>query len=68
MLQLIGYGAQGVTLSLVETVSAITEDCSMATQSHQLVQIGKRMPQHPVALLPGIREAVAAQWRERATA
>ena len=68
MLQLIGYGARGVTLSLVETASAIIEGRSTATQSHQLVQIGKRMPQRPMALLPGIREAVAAQWRKRATA
>ena len=59
-LQLFGYGAKGMTLSMVETAIAITDGRITAAQIHQLVQIGKRVLQHPVELLPGIRAAVEA--------
>lgn len=59
-LKLFGYGAKGMTLSMVETAIAITEGRICAADIHQLVEIGKTILQHPVELLPGIREAVAA--------
>ena len=59
-LQLFGYGAKGMTLSMVETAIVITDGRITAAEIHQLVQIGKRVLQHPVELLPGIRAAVAA--------
>ncbi|RDS82820.1 HAD family hydrolase [Dyella monticola] len=59
-LKLFGYGAKGMTLSMVETAIAITEGRICATDIHQLVEIGKTILQHPVELLPGIRDAVAA--------
>lgn len=59
-LKLFGYGAKGMTLSMVETAIAITEGRISAADIHQLVEIGKTVLQHPVELLPGVREAVAA--------
>ena len=59
-LKLFGYGAKGMTLSMVETAIAITEGRISATDIHQLVEIGKTVLQHPVELLPGVRDAVAA--------
>ena len=59
-LKLFGYGAKGMTLSMVETAIAITEGCISAADIHQLVEIGKTVLQHPVELLPGVRDAVAA--------
>lgn len=57
---LFGYGAKGMTLSMVETAIALSDGRISAQDIHRLVEIGKRVLQHPVELLPGIREAVAA--------
>lgn len=59
-LALFGYGAKGMTLSMVETAIAITGGRITAADIHRLVEIGKDVLQHPVELLPDIREAVAA--------
>ena len=59
-LKLFGYGAKGMTLSMVETAIAITAGRICAADIHALVEIGKTVLQHPVELLPGVREAVAA--------
>jgi putative hydrolase of the HAD superfamily len=59
-LKLFGYGAKGMTLSMVETAIAITGGHISAADIHQLVELGKRVLQHPVELLPGIREAIEA--------
>jgi putative hydrolase of the HAD superfamily len=59
-LKLFGYGAKGMTLSMVETAIAITEGAISAKDIHRLVETGKNILQHPVELLPGVREAVAA--------
>jgi putative hydrolase of the HAD superfamily len=57
-LKLFGYGAKGMTLSMVETAITITDARISATDIHRLVEIGKRVLQHPVELLPGIRAAI----------
>lgn len=59
-LQLFGYGAKGMALSMVETAIAVTDGRIGSTDIHRLIEIGKRVLQHPVELLPGIREAVEA--------
>jgi putative hydrolase of the HAD superfamily len=59
-LQLFGYGAKGMTLSMVETAIAITDGRISARDIHRLVELGKGVLQHPVELLPGIRAAVEA--------
>ncbi|GAB2586447.1 HAD family hydrolase [Dyella jejuensis] len=59
-LKLFGYGAKGMTLSMVETAIAMTDGRISANDIHQLVEAGKTILQHPVELLPGVREAIAA--------
>jgi putative hydrolase of the HAD superfamily len=64
-LELFGYGAKGMALSMVETAITITDQRITAADIHQLIELGKSVLQHPVELLPGIREAVetvAAQY------
>jgi putative hydrolase of the HAD superfamily len=64
-LALFGYGAKGMTLSMVEAAIAITEARISARDLHRIVELGKAILQHPVELLPGIREAVEEIARER---
>ena len=59
-LKLFGYGAKGMALSMVETAIAISDGRISAADIHRLVELGKTVLQHPVELLPGIREAVEA--------
>jgi len=64
-LKLFGYGAKGMALSMVESAIDITQACISASDIHRLIELGKAILQHPVELLPGIREAVeavAARW------
>ena len=58
-LALFGYGAKGMTLSMVEAAIAITDARISAADLHAIVELGKTILRHPVDLLPGIREAVA---------
>lgn len=59
-IRLFGYGAKGMTLSMIETAIALTDERISASDLHRLVELGKAILQHPVELLPGIREAVEA--------
>jgi putative hydrolase of the HAD superfamily len=59
-LALFGYGAKGMTLSMLEAAVAITQARVSAADLHRIVLIGKSLLQHPVELLPDIRDAVAA--------
>lgn len=61
---LFGYGAKGMTLSMIEAAIAITEERISARDLHRIVELGKAVLQHPVELLPGIREAVEEIARE----
>lgn len=64
-LKLFGYGAKGMTLSMVETAIAVTGQRISAGDIHHIVELGKNVLQHPVELLPGIRavvEQVAAMY------
>lgn len=63
-LALFGYGAKGMTLSMVETAIAITDARISAVDVHRLIEIGKQVLAHPVELLPGIREAAEALSRD----
>ncbi|GAA5000214.1 HAD family hydrolase [Pseudoluteimonas lycopersici] len=58
-LALFGYGAKGMTLSMLEAAVAITEARISAADLHRIIELGKGILRHPVALIPGIREAVA---------
>jgi len=59
-LDLFGYGAKGMALSMVETAIAISDGRIGTADVHRLIELGKSVLQHPVELLPGIREAVEA--------
>jgi len=59
-LALFGYGVKGMVLSMLEAAVAITDARIGAADMHRIVALGKRLLQHPVDLLPGIREAVEA--------
>ena len=59
-LRLFGYGVKGMTLSMIEAAVEITDARISATDLHRIVALGKDLLQHPVELLPGIREAVEA--------
>ena len=59
-LALFGYGAKGMILSMLEAAFEITDGRIAAADQHRIVLLGKSLLQHPVELLPGIREAVAA--------
>lgn len=64
-IKLFGYGAKGMTLSMVETAIALTGQRIAAVDIHRIVELGKAILAHPVELLPGIRAAVEAVARER---
>jgi putative hydrolase of the HAD superfamily len=64
-LALFGYGVKGMTLSMIEAAVAITDGRISAQDVHRIVELGKSLLQHPVELLPGIREAVTEIARER---
>ncbi len=59
-LDLFGYGAKGMALSMVETAISLSGSRISAADIHRVVELGKRVLQHPVELLPGIRAAVEA--------
>jgi len=58
--RLFGYGAKGMTLSMIEAAVALTGSRISGSDIHRIVEIGKEVLQHPVELLPGVRTAVAA--------
>src|SRR3546814_5929922 len=49
-----------MVLSMIEIAVAITDASISASDIHRLVELGKEILQHPVELLPGIRDAVEA--------
>lgn len=57
---LFGYGAKGMTLSMLEAAIEITGQRISAADLHRIIALGKDVLAHPVDLLPGIREAVEA--------
>ena len=59
-LALFGYGAKSMTLTMVETAIELTEGAISARDIHRIVALGKAVLEHPVELLPGVREAVEA--------
>lgn len=59
-IELFGYGAKGMTLSMIETAIQLTGARISGTDIGRLVDLGKSILTHPVELLPGVREAVTA--------
>lgn len=63
-LKVFGYGVKGMTLSMLETAIQLTDERISARDLHRVIEIGRTTLQHPVDLLPGIREAVEAIARD----
>ena len=64
-LRIFGYGAKGMTLSMIESAVQLTGERISARDIHRVIEIGRSTLQHPVVLIDGIREAVdtiAAQY------
>lgn len=64
-LAVFGYGAKGMTLSMIEAAIELTDERISAAHLRQIVEIGRRTLQHPVEVIDGVREAVsaiAARW------
>lgn len=59
-----GYGVKGMVLSMIEAAVELTGERVAAADLRRIVQLGKDLLRHPVELLPGIREAVAAVARD----
>src|SRR5699024_3287461 len=55
-----GYGVKGMALSMIEAAVELTASRIAADDIGRIVGLGKRLLQHPVELLPGVREAVEA--------
>jgi len=59
-IKLFGYGAKGMTLSMIETAIEMTGARIEAADIGALVKLGKEVLAHPVELLPDVRAAVEA--------
>ncbi len=58
-IKLFGYGAKGMTLSMLETAIALTQEKISAKHLHDIINLGKEVLMHPVQLIDGIEKAVA---------
>ncbi|NEK91768.1 MAG: HAD family hydrolase, partial [Xanthomonas euvesicatoria] len=59
-LKVFGYGAKGMTLSMIETAIELTQARIAAHDIQRIVEIGRATLQHPVDVIAGVREAVSA--------
>ncbi|MEA5668196.1 HAD family hydrolase [Stenotrophomonas sp. MH1] len=59
-LAIFGYGAKGMTLSMLEAAIELTDEKISAHHLRQVIEIGRRTLQHPVDVIDGVRDAVAA--------
>jgi len=57
-LALFGYGAKGMTLSMIEAAIELTGAAVSTSDIHRIVGLGRAILDHPVELLPRIRAAV----------
>lgn len=59
-LELYGYGVKGFTLSAIETAIELTAGRISAVEIQQLIDLGREMLSHPVELLDGVADTLAA--------
>mgnify|MGYP001554292203 CR=1 FL=1 len=59
-LELYGYGVKGFTLSAIETAIGLTGGRISAAEVEELLTLGREMLAHPVDLLDGVAETLAA--------
>lgn len=53
-----GYGIKGFTLSLIETAMHLSDERITAKQIKSIIEIGKRMHNHPVNLIDEVEEVL----------
>lgn len=63
-IKLFGYGAKGMTLSMLETAITLSGERISAKHLHEIINLGKEVLSHPVELITGIAEAVHDIARE----
>ena len=59
-----GYGVKGFMLSAVETAIELTKGAISAKEIREIIALGQGMLAHPVEVLPGVGEVVAALARD----
>jgi len=59
-LELYGYGVKGFMLSSIETAIQLSDGKIRAEEINQLLELGRGMLAHPVELLDGVAETLAA--------
>ncbi|MGY6502223.1 MAG: HAD family hydrolase [Acidimicrobiales bacterium] len=59
-LRLFGYGVKGFTLSMIETAIEVSDGRVTAGEIQQIIDHGKTLLDHPIDLLDGVAETVAA--------
>lgn len=59
-LDLYGYGVKGFTLSAIETAIELSGGKISATEVRTLIELGREMLAHPVELLDGVADTLAA--------
>jgi putative hydrolase of the HAD superfamily len=57
-LALYGYGSKAFTLSLIETAISLTEGRITSREISTILDLGKRLLDHPIELLEGVAEVV----------
>lgn len=57
-LKLYGFGIKGFILSLLETALEITDERIGPDAIREIIEIGKELLQHPIELLPDVRETL----------
>lgn len=55
-LSLYGYGVKGFMLSMIETISTVTENRAGIEVVNQAIEIGKELLQKPIELLDGVED------------
>ena len=59
-LRVFGYGAKGMTLSMIESAVQLTGERISGHDVHRVIEIGRATLEHPVEVIDGIRESVEA--------
>ena len=59
-LRVFGYGAKGMTLSMVESAVQLTGERISARDIHRIIDIGRATLEHPVELIDGVADEVRA--------
>jgi len=59
-LGIFGYGTKGFIISMIETALELTEEQISGSDIQKIIALGKDMLEHPVQVLPGVSETLAA--------